>query len=89
MFLHPSRSELRAKNMKFTGQWGREVSAKLGELVEEVEHGGAKSAFGAVESDVDNLMPQVFSEVLNQIQNLADKGVKISGKSIRRPVRVE
>ena len=34
-------------------------------------------------------MPQVFSEVLNQIQNLADKEVKISGKSIRRPVRVE
>ena len=41
---------------------------KLREPVREVEHGGAKLAFGAIERGVDNLLAQIFPEAFNQVQ---------------------
>ena len=54
--------------MKFIGKVGLEVLLKLRKSVKKIENGREELIFGAVEGGVDNLLAQILSETLHQVQ---------------------
>ena len=59
---------MQIENVKLSGWKGREVWAKPGKLVEEVEDGRAELAFGAMAGGGDNLLAQVLPEALHPVE---------------------